>query len=259
MQHVENKIQKPELQIPFLSRDSTSIFLTLPSKINIYIKNGNSISFERLTRLDDNFIRDFICFTAMAIIFIQRGMPVFKGSCFELNGHTISVLGSSGLGKSAICASMALSGGKLITDDILVISDDLKVLKGPAYAKIWLDSLVELGINHEEYCRTQANLNRFNVPLPILQESSSTIEQIYILDFWEGDSILINTIEGGDKLNRLIRAAYQDSYITSDTRSDMVMRYIKIAQQVPVKIVRRPQSGVPILSIAERILADSEL
>ena len=60
--------------------------------------------------------------TVAAILLAWRGFVPLHGSAVELDGQAVLIAGPSGAGKSTLCASLVRNGGRLISDDLSVLT-----------------------------------------------------------------------------------------------------------------------------------------
>ncbi|HEX8622890.1 MAG TPA: hypothetical protein VF718_13065 [Allosphingosinicella sp.] len=83
-----------------------------------------------------------------AVLLASAGTPLLHGAAMAFDGEAIGILGASGQGKSTLAAGLLKGGGRLLSEDLLVISkrgEEFEV--EPGYARISLlpDSHEALG------------------------------------------------------------------------------------------------------------------
>ncbi|MET0793340.1 MAG: hypothetical protein ABW061_17595 [Polyangiaceae bacterium] len=86
--------------------------------------------------------------SVLALLLEQRGHTVLHGSCIELRGEGIALLGPSGSGKSTLAATLRGRGHALISDGMTVVDPSGTqplVLPGPPHFKLWPDAIASLG------------------------------------------------------------------------------------------------------------------
>lgn len=123
-------------------------------------------------------------------VLAQRGRLVLHGSmATTADGRTVVILGESGRGKSTLASAFDLAGGRVLTDDCVVVSlDEGKPRVVPSYAglRLWPDSLVALypgreaqatPVAHYSSKRRLAPAGRTDTQIPV----SSTPDLILIL------------------------------------------------------------------------------
>ena len=77
----------------------------------------------------------------------RQGVPAFHASVVTVMDGAVAFLGSTGMGKSTLAASFAVSDGEFLTDDSLLIeetSDGCLALPGHASLRLWEDSVEAL-------------------------------------------------------------------------------------------------------------------
>ena len=84
---------------------------------------------------------------ALAQLLEQRGLCVLHGSCVEVAGAAVVLLGASGSGKSTIAATLRDRGHRIISDGMTVIDcagPEPVALPGPPHLKLWPDAIQSL-------------------------------------------------------------------------------------------------------------------
>ena len=74
----------------------------------------------------------------------RQGVPSFHASAVTVEGGTIAFLGGSGMGKSTLAASFALSDAAFLTDDSLIIEETVDgcfIQPSHASLRLWQDSV----------------------------------------------------------------------------------------------------------------------
>jgi hypothetical protein len=73
----------------------------------------------------------------------KQGRLVLHASAVEFEGRALAFIGRSGQGKSTLAASFVLAGGRLLTDDALILepaTQGILVQPGHASLRLWSDS-----------------------------------------------------------------------------------------------------------------------
>jgi hypothetical protein len=138
---------------------------------------------------------------------------VFHASAAEVRGEALAFAGRSGRGKSTLAAELATSGGRLLTDDGLVIergASGFEVLPSDPSVRLWRDSARALfgsaaaGVGTAEaakvrlptggrlaYCAERRPLSRF-----------------YVLGDGSSKDISIEELGGGDAVVELLKHSF---------------------------------------------------
>ena len=89
---------------------------------------------------------------ALPLALSKLGKLVFHASSVEVAGGAVAFVGVSGLGKSTLAASFAVSGSRFLTDDGLVLDSDeqgYQVMPSHPSIRLWADSQLIAGGNSE--------------------------------------------------------------------------------------------------------------
>src|SRR4051812_38985673 len=85
--------------------------------------------------------------SAFALLLEQRGHAVLHGSCVDVDGQAIALLGPSGSGKSTTAATLRDRGHRLLSDGMTVVDlpgSEPRALPGPPHFKLWPDAIQSL-------------------------------------------------------------------------------------------------------------------
>jgi energy-coupling factor transporter ATP-binding protein EcfA2 len=169
----------------------------------------------------------------------RQGRPAFHASVVSVPGGCIAFLGASGMGKSTLAASFALSGAAFLTDDALIVDDSgTEILAMPSHAslRLWEDSVEALvgpdtvragGVSFSDKARLLAGpgLAHGAAPLPL--------QAAYLLERTEPAEITIKPLAGSLRHIAWIR----NSFLLDIEDRDLLARHFdwthRIAERVP--------------------------
>ncbi len=156
------QINSNEYETPFLKFFNNEIRLKINGIANFRITNGNKISFNtEKNNIKTNDIKTFLLGSVFGAILIQRGLLVLHGNALEKNGEAIICLGHTGAGKSTLAYALVKKGWKLLSDDLVVVSDDFLVLPGIPRIKLWQDATKEFKINTKNLIKVRDGIDKF--------------------------------------------------------------------------------------------------
>ena len=156
------QINSNEYETPFLKFLNNEIRLKINGIVNFRITNGNEISFnQENNNIKSNDIKTFLLGSVFGAILIQRGLLVLHGNALEKNGEAIICLGHTGAGKSTLAYALVKKGWKLLSDDLVVVSDDLEVLPGIPRIKLWQDATKAFKINTKNLSKVRDEVDKF--------------------------------------------------------------------------------------------------
>jgi hypothetical protein len=97
---------------------------------------------------DDGSLVHPLLATVGAVFAWWRGQVVFHGGAVVIGGGAWGLLGERGSGKSSLLAGLTVAGFDVLTDDVLVISED-RALAGPRCVDLRDESVRFLGLSTE--------------------------------------------------------------------------------------------------------------
>lgn len=205
---------------------NNSVYLTVKGVAIYKISNGNLVEIEAFKPIDYKKILTFFYGPCMSMLMIQRGLIPLHGSAVQYKNKCILILGKSKAGKSTLAAALGKRGGKIISDDIIILKrmDDTYIVSpGFANQKLWKDALEVLDItvtdsdriidgrdkyyirNSESFCKESVAVD-FAVSLEVAEKEGITCKSCEIHEafndyirysFWKG---LVNELFGVEKL-----------------------------------------------------------
>jgi hypothetical protein len=90
-------------------------------------------------------VHPFLASTALVVAH-WRGLQSFHAGAFVTDSGTWAILGDKGAGKSSLLAALACMGVPIVTDDVLVIGEDLQSFAGPRCIDLRRETALALGV-----------------------------------------------------------------------------------------------------------------
>jgi len=153
----------------FVIRENMVMF-EVPNVAIYLIQNGNQITISSLPGFDEDAIRLYLLGTCMGAIMMQRKVLPLHGSAVVINGNAYAFVGDSGAGKSTLAAAFLSQGYHLLSDDVIPVTivPDGTPYVIPAYPqqKLWLESLIEFGLEPNAYRPVIGSAAKYAVPFP---------------------------------------------------------------------------------------------
>lgn len=122
--------------------------LRFPGVAEAWVDSSGSIALWRHPQASIESLRHVLLDQILPRTLAQHGQLVLHGSmATNASGRTVVILGESGRGKSTLASAFELAGGRVLTDDCVVISRHAGRTRAvPSYAglRLWSDSLVAL-------------------------------------------------------------------------------------------------------------------
>ena len=169
----------------------------------------------------------------------RQGRPAFHASVVTVPGGAVAFLGKTGMGKSTLAASFALTDSAFLTDDSLIIDetgDVCEALPSHASLRLWEDSrealisddIAQAGdVSYSDKARLLAGdaLTYNDKPLPLLAA--------YVLEGGEPGDIAIRPLSGSERH----MAWVENSFLLDIQDRDLLARHFdwthRIAGKVP--------------------------
>lgn len=204
------------------------------------------------------YLATYLLGPVLGILLRLRGTPCLHGSAVAVGGRTLTLLGSSGAGKSTTAAAFAHLGFPVLTDDITVLreeGDTFWVLPGDPNVCLWPQSVDYLygsptalppvvldNVLDPEWDKRWLNLTgpgyRFQSrPLPL--------GAIYILGERQDDTgPRVEEIPGSKRLLLLIANTYGSTFLDKELRGQEFGVLSRLLDRVPVRRII-PRGGPP--------------
>ena len=202
---------------------------------------------------------------ALSFALVKQGFEPIHSSTVVLDGAALAFIGESGFGKSSLAATFVGDGYRLLTDDLLLVSDSsgrFEAQPGPPRIKVfpwvarrclglsgvgvrmndWSEKLVlPLGENHHQ-----------SVPVPL--------RAVYVLsgprEVFRKQSIQIATLTQREAFVELIRHTFNHVVTDPGRLQQLFSKSMQLASRVPVKRISYPRDLALLPEVRGRILAD---
>ncbi len=130
------------------ARIDSDYFFRFPGVAEAKTSRAGGIQLWRDPAANFESLRHVLLDQILPRLLAQRGHLVLHGSAVRsADGRTMVMLGDSGQGKSTLAGAYALSGGRLLTDDCVVLdfaNDRVRAVRSYPGLRLWPDSLTTL-------------------------------------------------------------------------------------------------------------------
>ena len=144
----------------------------------------------------------------------RQGQPAFHASVVTVTGGAVAFLGETGMGKSTLAASFALSDATFLTDDALLVEETggtCMALPSHASLRLWEDSAKALAtegapladsVSYSSKARLLAGekLSYTEKPQPLVAA--------FVLEDQDGSAVFIKTLNGLDRYMAWVRNSF---------------------------------------------------
>lgn len=226
------------------------------------VQNGNEVVVDKKEKSSpEEKIKPFIISHALAFILYMKNIITLHGATVGDETGAVTIIGTSGAGKSTISTGLRKRGYKLIADDVSAI----KLENGIPYVQIAVphqkfcrDTALKEGYKLEEIERINEARDKYRVKLSEEEMCSGPgkLKGIFELNLNTKDNTFKIEKAEGLELLKLISANMFSQYLFSNTSGPSVEIFqdaLKIAQQVPVYKIYRPTTGDTVERILEEI------
>ena len=211
--------------------------------------NGREINYSKENKLvKDQDIRNFLLGSSFGGILIQRGFLVLHANALVKENKCIICAGKSGSGKSTLAYSLLANGWELISDDLVVIDNDLVVLPGIQRVKLWSDAMHSFGLNVCKYNKVRDGLEKYLLSSSKLNifRGNIKIDSIYLIgkrmNILNKDRIQLIDSEQL-KLIELIKNIYRPRFVKGlGAESSNFKKLSKISKEIKIYSLNLPCS-----------------
>lgn len=213
------------------------------------VEQGRRIAIQRDPAAADDDVRVFLLGPGFGALLHQRDDLVLHASAISYGGGSVAFMGLSGAGKSTLAAAFQKRGHRVLTDDLCVVRPGYgaAMMVQPAFpqAKLWIDSLQELNVAVEGLRRVRSKIEKRAIPLgETFAQDPLTLKCIYLLNPVNRSGLTLVPVQGPAKLEILKRNTYRFRFLASvDDRADHFRHALRLAQQVPLKVIARRESS----------------
>ena len=106
-------------------------------------------------------------------------------------------------------------GWKLLSDDLVALSDELSVLPGIPRIKLWDDAISYYGIERNNLNRVRKDMNKFQLTGNYINSaySESKIKAIYVLENDAKTKVKCEILSQKDKFLKVYKHIYRPLYV----------------------------------------------
>ncbi len=209
------------------------------------VRDGREIVVDPDDGVEARVVRLSLFGPALALILIQRGFLALHGGAVAFPEGTVILLGPSGAGKSTLTGELCRQGGKLFSDDVVVV--DLaqsvpRVMPGVPLLKLWPDAVEEA----PEGVWTRVlhpNFNKVGRRVEDVELSSpAPVSRVFVLA--AGKDLTRMPLSGAEAFRPLMAslfaARYGDAFLSGMDGLDLLAKISRLLQYAPAEILCRP-------------------
>ncbi len=225
--------------MPYLHLLDDAAIFTFDDTGRYCVRDGSDVVVDAKPDADPAVLRLHIFASIMGMICHQRGLLVLHASAVAFGNRAVAFTGPPGAGKSTLAAHCLAAGGRLVADDVLVLSFDEQggVLAHPGMpnVKLWRDALTSLGRDTDGLRPDWFRAEKFHLPADDVQ-TSIPLARLFVLgtDCDAGDGEYA-PLRGREAAGALIANTYRVEYLDAANRRDAHFRdCIRLASAIDV-------------------------
>lgn len=197
----------------------------------------------------------------VALALRLQGQIALHGSVVDVGDGAIGFLGVGGSGKSTIAAAWALSGMKVLSDDLLVLRTEgtnFRIEPGATRVRLWPDAAEGLlGASTESLPQIVAGWDKKYLDLEklgLFADEALPLKALYALGDTGGSRL--EPMTGRDRLLNLVANCYTARYTDSGAAKEEFDLMNTVNSRVPMKRLRLATTWAEALDTPRLVLSD---
>lgn len=238
--------------------DTHDFWLFVPGVARFLVRSGRQIIIDPIPGSDEDSIRVFLLGSCLGALLMQRGLLLLHGNVIQVGEKAVVFAGVSGAGKSTLAGTFYQRGYTILADDICAVTENGFIIPGYPQLKLWQDTATQLSIDTDTLRKIRPCINKYAFPLKNrFCTRPLALHGIYILNMHNQPHIHLEHLTGAAKLMPLRSQAYRPLFQQGIHREPQLqLRYAKLAHQLMLARVTRPNQGYTFNEIADRIESD---
>jgi hypothetical protein len=240
--------------------DTKAMFL-LPGVGAARIENGQRVVVEPGKGIDERRTSLFLVEIVLALVMLQRGHLVLKGSAVTAQNGVIGFIGHAGTGKSVVAAAFHKQKFPVVSDSQLVFQKTNfsptypSVLPGYPQLQLWPDDARLIGIAPEKLRQIRPDVSKVIWPAhETFNSEAGPVKSLYVLS--RENTLGAEKYTLRDAFLELIRYTYAGHLATQKVfnQADHFTQCMRIVKSVPVYRLQIPKRGLHPDDIVELVL-----
>ena len=235
-----------------------ALWLDIEEVARFLISDGQQIIIDPYHGADEESIRLFLLGSAFGAILFQRGHFVLHGNAIRVGNQCMVCIGDSGAGKSTLAAGFMQRGYSILSDDVVALDDEYRVLPGFPRIKLWKDTANHLMIDTAPLNRIRPGDEKYNYPLDEqFQTAPLPIRWIYLLDPDDNHTISLEPITGMKRFEPLYTNTYRVGYLEEmKLQAWQLAKCGQLSNRIRLTKIKRAKDGFELKGLITAILDD---
>lgn len=256
----------PQQSLPVVEGELSDgrTYLQWPGRFEFLISaNGREIGARALRGGTVEGFHTYLLGQALSFALIRQGLDPLHATVVTVDGGGAAFLGDSGYGKSSLAAAFLSAGHRLVTDDLLVLTEhghELSAHPGPPRLKLYPAAARRLlpGASGVPMMRSTPKL-LFRLKGSQVTSGPVFLRAIYVLappGRRRPTRVTIRRLAGRQACLALIRNTFNSSVLSPTRLAQQLALSATLATTVPVKAISYPRSFRELPAVRDAILAD---
>ena len=249
---IKKKIKNPDESVEFNFRYNNllirenKLILKVPGVGDFEISDGRKIYWHNaIENYLEHEIRSYLLGSVIGALLIQRENLVLHANALTNDKKTIVCIGDTGRGKSTLAYSLMKKGWKLLSDDLVAVTNTFKVLPGIPRIKLWQDAINYYGIDKNNLTKVRSDMEKFQLSGDQILSAynKSRVSSIYILEDHCNIKIKEEIIQEKEKFFELFKHIYRPIYVNGLNKKIHYFKKIsELIKKVPIYKLSLPRS-----------------
>jgi hypothetical protein len=241
------------------------VYLQWPDRFEFLIApDGSEIAGRQLSAGVPEGFHSYLLGQALSFALIRHGLDPLHATVVTVGERGAAFLGDSGYGKSSLAAAFLAAGHRLLTDDLLVLTDgqrELSAHPGPPRLKLYQSSARRLlpGVRGRRMMRSTPKL-LFPLRARQLAGGPATLGVMYVLapphPLRPPSRVTIRRLNGRQACLAMLRNTFNAAVVTPERLARQFAQSARLAASVPVKALTYPRSYRVLPAVRDAILED---
>jgi hypothetical protein len=223
------------------------------------VTGGSRITIDALPEATQADLVSFALGSAMSALLQQRELLPLHASSVVTDAGALLVTGRSGAGKSTLVAELVGMGLPILADDVTALdfrsTDRVLARPGLPALRLWSDALIRLGKQEEAQQQVREDVEKFYLPVTTSSDSAHPVCAIVRLTSKGGGELDLRELDANDRLIWLNHHVHRKHFLPGMGLQKFAFdATIRLANEVPILEITRPDRGVAPEEIARTVL-----
>ena len=226
--------------------------------------DGRAVHCRALDRADSESFQTYLLSQVLSCALIKQGLEPLHATAVVIGGAAVALLGASGQGKSTLAAALVGAGGRVLTDDLLIVRQLGGVMcgfPGPPRIKLFPQAARRFLPNEAALAPMNPQTDKYIVALPPshVHNSPAPMHAFYVIDGIEGldeQNLEVTTVTGVSAYVELLTASFNKRLVGPERLRRQFSTAREWTARIPVKRVRYAWRLDALDGVVRAIVAD---